>query len=161
MTPAELAQHKAATKRLAGTLAFKPMKRGKWPKPFHKMNSPRVRATEVTPVSETHRVMFLWRDGELKTDSAFLAWLFCELDEEVLFPLFEMHFHPSHKGLHAKLPCKTDTNYEGRQLVQAPELALSSVDGLDPRSEADRQQLINRFCQACGITMGEVGGLWN
>ena len=161
MTPAELAQHKAAPKRLAGTLAFKPMKRGKWPKPFHKMNSPRVRATEVTPVSETHRVMFLWRDGELKTDSAFLAWLFCEFDQEVLFPLFEMHFHPSHKGLHAKLPCKTDTNYEGRQLVQAPELALSSIEGLDPRSEADRQQLINRFCQVCGITMGEGGGLWN
>ena len=161
MTPAELAQHKAAPKRLARTLAFKPMKRGKWPKPFHKMNSPRVRATEVTAVSDTHRVMFLWRDGELKTDSVFLAWLFCELDEEVLFPLFEMHFHPSHKGLHAKLPCKTDTNYEGRQLVQAPELTLSSIDGLEPLSEADRQQLINRFCQACGITMGEGGGLWN
>ena len=161
MTPAELAQHKVAPKRLAGTLAFKPVKRGKLPKPFHKMGGPRLRATELTSVSEIHRVLFVWRDGELKTDSLFLAWLLCEMEEEVLFPLFEMHYHPSHKGLHAKLPCKTDINYEGRQLVKAPELTLSSVDGLDPRNEADRQQLINRFCQACSITMGDGGGLWN
>ena len=161
MTPSELAQHKAAPKRLEGELAFKPMKRGKWPKPFHKMGGSRVRATELTSVSEKHRVLFVWRDGELKTDSAFFAWLLCELDDEVLSPLFEMHCHPSHKGLHAKLPCKTDINYEGRQLPGAPELALSSVDGLDPRNEAERRQLITRFCQACGITMGEGGGLWN
>ena len=161
MTPAELARHKAAPERLAATLAFNPMKRGKWPKPFHKMGGSRVRATELTAVSEIHRVLFVWRDGELKTDSLFLAWLFCELDEEPLYPLFKMHVHPSHKGLHAKLPCKTDINDGGRQLVKAPELTLSSVDGLDPRSEADRQQLIGRFCQACGITMGEGGGLWN
>ena len=161
MTPSELAQHKAAPKRLEGELAFKPMKRGKWPKPFHKMGSSRLRATELTSVSETHRVLFVWRDGELKTDSAFFAWLLCQLNDEVLYPLFELHCHPSHKGLHAKLPCKTEFNYEGRQLPGAPELALSSADGLDPRNEADRQKLINRFCQACGITMGLSGGLWN
>ena len=105
--------------------------------------------------------MARWRDGELKTDSAFFAWLLCQLNDEVLYPLFELHCHPSHKGLHAKLPCKTEFNYEGRQLPGAPELALSSADGLDPRNEADRQKLINRFCQACGITMGLSGGLWN
>ena len=55
-----------------------------------------------------------------------MAWLFCELDEEPLYPLFEVHFQPSHKGLHAKLPCKTDINDGGRQLVKAPELALRS-----------------------------------
>ena len=161
MTPSELARHKAAPKRLEGELAFKQMKRGKWPKPFHKMGSSRLRATELTSVSETHRVLFVWRDGELITDSAFFAWLLCQLNDEVLYPLFELHCHPSHKGLHAKLPCKTEFNYEGRQLPGAPELALSSADGLDPRNEADRQKLINRFCQACGITMGLSGGLWN
>ena len=70
--------------------------------------------------------MFVWRDGELKTDSAFLVWLFCKLDEEPLYSLFEMHFHPSHKGLHAKLPCKPDVNDGGRQLVKAPRLTLRS-----------------------------------
>ena len=161
MTPAELSQHKASPKRLAGDLLFKQMKRGKWPMPFHKMGGARVRATEVIAVSDTHRVLFVWRDGELKTDSAFFAWLLCEMADDVLYPLFELHCHPSHKGLHAKLPCNTEVNYAGRQLPGAPELSLSAIDGLDPRNATDREQMIARFCRACGITLGREGGLWN
>lgn len=83
------------------------------------------------------------------------------LPDGQLFPLFEFHYHPSHKGVHAKLPCKTELNYAGRQLPGAPELNLKSSGSLDPRSEADRMALVHRFCQACGIELGEGGGLWN
>lgn len=129
MSPTELAQHKAAPKRLASEIVFKSLKRGKLPKPFHKMGGSRVRSTDIIPVSDTHRVLFVWRDGELKTDSAFFAWMMSAVGDYALYPLFELHCHPSHKGLHAKLPCKTDINYAGRQLPGAPELTLSSIEG--------------------------------
>ena len=73
MTPKELAIHKAAPKRLSESPSFKSVKRGKFPKPLHKMGGPRMQATDLVEVSETHRVVFMWRDGELRTDSAFLV----------------------------------------------------------------------------------------
>ncbi len=161
MTPKELATHKAVAKRLIGVPLFKTIKRGKLPKPLHKMGGSRVQATELIEVSDSHRVVFLWRDGELRTDSAFLAYLFCVLGDGGLSPLFEMHFHPSHKRVHAKLPCNTDLNFASRLLPGAPELALSGRDDLDPRVDEDRGSLIERFCAACGIAMGKEGGLWN
>ena len=161
MTPKELANHKAVPKRLAGLPPFKTVKRGKFPKPLHKMGGPRIQATELINVSDAHCIVFIWRDGELRTDSAFLAYMFCVLSDGALYPLFEMHFHPSHKGLHGKLPCKTESDFTSRARPGAPELALSSRDGLDPRVQGDRNNLIERFCKACGIAMGNEGGLWN
>lgn len=161
MTPKELADHKAVPKRLAGLPQFKSIKRGKLPKPLHKLGGPRLQATDLIAVSGSHSVVFIWRDGELLTDSAFFAYLFCTLGDGSLYPLFEMHFHPSHKGLHAKLPCKTELDFTSRLLPGAPELALSGRDDLDPRSDGDRSSLIDRFCAACGIAMGKEGGLWN
>lgn len=161
MTPKELASHKAALKRLADMPAFKPLKRGKLPKPLHKMGGPRIQASEMLHVSDSHRVVFLWRDGELRTDSKFFAFLFCVMGDGELSPLFELHFHPSHKGVHAKLPCNTEPNYSSRLLPGAPELSLSGSDDLDPRLIEDRSSLIERFCAACGIAMGQEGGFWN
>ena len=161
MTPKELAIHKAAPKRLSELPSFRSVKRGKFPKPLHKMGGPRLQATDLVEVSENHRVVFIWRDGELRTDSAFLAYLFCETEDGALYPLFEMHCHPSHKGVHAKLPCDTELNFASRLLPGAPELALSGRDDIDPRMDVDRRSLVVRFCKACGITMGLEGGLWN
>ena len=162
MTPKELASHKAAPKRLVSLPAFKQMKRGKLPKPLHKMGSPRIQSTDILNISDSHRAFFVWRDGEIRTDSAFYAYLFCELEDETLYPLFILHFHPSHKDVHAKLPCKTEINYAGRELPGAPELAISTSRlNLDPRQEGDRNHMIECFCTACGITMGTEGGLWN
>ena len=161
MTPKELAIHKAAPKRLSELPSFKSVKRGKFPKPLHEMGGPRLQATDLVEVSETHRVVFIWRYGELRTDSAFLAYLFYELEDGGLYPLFEMHCHPSHKGVHAKLPCNTESNFTSRVLPGAPELALSGRDDIDPRIDADRQVLIASFCKACGIGIGAKGGLWN
>ena len=161
MTPKELADHKAVSKRLVSVVAFKSLKRGKYPKPLHKVGGPRMQSTDLIEVSDTHRVVFIWRDGELRTDSAFFGYLFCILGTGELSPLFEMHFHPSHKGLHVKLPCKTESDYTSRMLPGAPELALSVRHDIDPRLEKDRDVLIDRFCGSCGIAMGSVGGILN
>lgn len=162
MSPKDLATHKAVPKRLASLPDFKIMKRGKLPKPLHKMGSPRLQATDLLAVSDTHKVFFAWRDGEIRTDSAFYAYLFCVLQNGDLSPLFILHLHPSHKDVHAKLPCKTENDYTNRELPGAPELKLSTDrDNLDPRLADDRLHLVECFCKACGITMGAEGGLWN
>lgn len=161
MNPKELANHKTASKRLDSAVVFKALKRGKLPKPLHKLGGARIQSTDLLKVSDTHQVVFIWRDGELLTDSAFFGYLFCVLDTNELSPLLEMHFHPSHKGLHVKLPCKTQFDYTSRMLPGAPELALTTRHGIDPRQENDRFVLIDRFCKCCGIAMGLEGGLLN
>lgn len=160
MSPKDLAKHKTAAKRLLGAPAFKKLKRGKLPKPLHKMGGARILSTDLLPVSDTHQAVFMWRDGETLQDSAFMAWMFCILENQSLYPLFELHFHPSHKGVHCKLPCNTENDYTNRQLPGAPELELLTVKGLDPRIEAHRQQLILQFCEACGITLATEEDLW-
>lgn len=117
-------------------------------------------STDLLSVSDSHRVVFMWRDGENLQDAAFMAWMFCALGEGDLYPLFELHFHPSHKGVHCKLPCKTENDYTNRQLPGAPELELITLEGLDPRSEMHRQQLIVQFCKACGITLAQEKDTW-
>ncbi len=161
MLAKELAAHKQAPKRLADIPNFRALKKGKLPKPLHKMGGIRLHATELIAVSESHRVVFLWRDGELLTDGAFFGYLFQMLEDDELLPLVEFHLHPSHKGLHIKVPCNTTYDYRQRLLPGAPELALSGIQGLDPRLEADRIKLVVRFCKATGIEVGPEGALWN
>lgn len=161
MTPSELTGHKLAPKRLAAVPVFSRAKSVKLPKPFDKMRSPRLYASGELTVSDTHKVFLFWRDGELRTDSAFFAWLMCELQGGQLSPLLEFHYHPSHKGAHIKTPCKTALDYTNRQLPQAPELSLKMSADTDPRTADGRLVLIGRFCQACGIELGQENGLWN
>jgi len=111
-------------------------------------------------VSAEHRAVFMWRDGETRQDAAFMAWLFFAQGEQVLYPLFELHFHPSHKGVHCKTPCRSDMNYGNRQLPGAWELNLTTNEGLDPRSDTHRKLLILQFCEACGITVTQEEDPW-
>lgn len=161
MNPKDLAAHKKFEKRLKTLPQFKQMKKGKLPKPFKTMGGLRLYSTEIIDVSDAHCVIFIWRDGEEITDSIFLAWLFCKLANGDLSPIFEMHLHPSHKGLHAKTPCLTELNYTNRQLPGAPELDLKTQSEYDPRDPDDRTILINIFCDRCGIKIGDEDNLWN
>ena len=162
MTPKELAHHKAAKKRLEGVPSFHKAKSGpKLAKPFDKMRGPRMFSTGELSVSDVHRVYFFWRDGDLLTDSAFFGWLMKVMENGHLYPLFEFHYHPSHKGIHAKLPCKTELDYTQRQLPQAPEFQIKTESQHDPRTDVGRLALIDQFCTACGIETGPEGGLWN
>ncbi|MFZ6732050.1 hypothetical protein ACO0LG_09035 [Undibacterium sp. Ji42W] len=161
MEPSDLLEHKHSHKRLASQPQFKPMKKGKFPKPFKTMGGMRLHSTDLIDVSDTHCVIFIWRDGDELIDSLFLGWLMCKLRSGELSPLFEMHLHPSHKGLHVKMPCKTDLDYTSRQLPGAPEFDLKFQRMLDPRSEKDREILIADFCKRCGIEIGDENSLWN
>ena len=105
-------------------------------------------------MSDSYKVLFLWRNGEILTDTAFYAYLLFNVANDALLPISELHWHPSHKSIHCKLPCKTDRDYTNRLLVQAPEFNLSGPPLLDPRIVKDRFELITTFCRVCGIDIG-------
>lgn len=162
MTPRELQIHKHANKRLLAIPEFKSVKKSsKLPKPFDRMKGPRWFASGQIDVGATYRVFMFWRDGEELTDRAFMAWLTQVTPSGSLYPLLEFHYHPSHKGVHVKLPCKTLLDYTDRQLPQAPELQLQTLPHVDPRTPQGRLMLVHQFCKSCGIQMNDHGDLWN
>ena len=100
-----------------------------------------------------YTAIFFWRDGPLLTDRAFYGHLFQRRPDDRLSPVFEFHWHPSHKNAHCKVPCNTDADYTNRMLAGAPELAMNARPSLDPGNETDRHQLVEVFCIACGIEL--------
>lgn len=161
MEPRELKNHKTAAKWLSTPPVFKALKKGRLPKPFHKMGGPRFWTTDLVDVADEYQIVFIWKDGQIATDRAFFGWLFKKTKNSSLYPIFEMHWHPSHKGLHAKVPCRTECDYTNRQLPGAPELDINTAKLYDPQLESDRNLLMHTFYAACGIKIGLRGGLWN
>lgn len=155
MTPREIYQHKLAAKQLAKVPVFKPQKRGKLPRPFVKMGGPRIHCTGMLDVSADHQAIMYWRDGDILTDRLFMGHLFCKLANGSLSPIFEFHWHPSHKGFHCKTPCRTEVNYTDRMLPGAPELALTTQPDTDPKKPLDLTKLVYIFCKTCGISLPE------
>ncbi len=153
MTPRELKAHKALVKQLTAVPAFKPQKRNKLPKPMKGLGGPRIQSTGMLEVSDSHVALMYWRDGPILSDRSFFGLLFCRLANDSLGPIFEFHWHPSHKGFHCKVPCRTSSDYTDRFLAQAPELSLTTKADLDPKSPADRLKLVVEFCRRCGISL--------
>jgi hypothetical protein len=153
MTPKELKQHKDAPKQLNAIPVFKPQKKNKLPRPLKNIGGARIASSGMIDVSDDHVAFMFWKDGEILTDRSFFGYLFCRLRNGALSPVFEFHWHPSHKGMHCKMPCKTQNDYTNRFLPGAPELSLKTNVKLDPKIEADRIKLVNIFCAACGITL--------
>jgi hypothetical protein len=151
MTLRELQKHKLLPKKLKHAPEFRPQKRNKLPKPFNKLGGQRIHTTGIMGVSDKHVVLMCWRDGEILTDSAFFGYFYYRLMSGGLSPLFEFHWHPSHKGFHCKMPCMTDNNYANRFLAGAPEMNLKAIN-LDPRVHENRLRLILIFCELCGIS---------
>lgn len=165
MHPKELAAHKCAPKLLAAAPRFRKLARNALPKPFNRIGRQGSQSTDLLAVSDDHRVLFMWHDGPERTDRSFYAYLLSVSRNGDLYPLFEFHYHPAHKGLHCKVPCQTGANYRNRLLPGAPELNLKPAREFDPASEHDRAALIKVFCNAVGIeTMFEddrQAKLWN
>lgn len=162
MTPKELLRHKHTDKKLLTMPEFRSIKQtSKLPKPFDRIKGRRMYTSGEINVGTNYRVFMFWRDGEELTDSLFMAWLTQTTLADSLYPLFEFHYHPSHKGVHAKLPCKTVLDYTDRQLPQAPELQLQTLLNVDPRTPEGRSKLVHQFCNSCGIRMNDDGDLWN
>lgn len=153
MTPRDLRAHKNAPKQLKVIPEFKPQARKKLPRPFKQLGGSRIQSTGMIDVSKDHVVFMYWRDGDILTDRSFYAYLFCRLANNDLSPIFEFHWHPSHKGFHCKTPCHTIVDYSNRTLPGAPELALRTNSNLDPKNQSDRLKLVIDFCTWCGILL--------
>jgi len=152
MTPEELKKHKSLRKQLKKIPEFSAQRRNKLPKPFNKLGGSRIQSTGMVDVSDTHAVFMYWIDGEILTDRSFYGHLFSKLMNGSLYPLFEFHWHPRHKGFHCKIPCNTEYDYTDRTLPGAHELKLKTKQ-LDPKNIQDRHELIYRFCNACGVLL--------
>ena len=156
MEPRELKSHKQHHKSLKEYPTFSPLskKGNKLPRPLDRLGRRKeAHGSGIVRVSDSHVAFFLYRDGEILTDRAFYAYLFCELQNETLYTLYEFHWHPSHKGIHCKVPCRTSGNYAGRLLAQAPELQITKTSSLDPANDSDRKLLVEIFCTKCGIAL--------
>jgi hypothetical protein len=152
-----LIKHKNAEKRLESSPSFRPARRGRLPKPLDKIGGGRVFASDLLPAGNAYHICFAWRDGELVTDTAFLAWLFIGKPGE-LSPIAVLHYHPSHKPVHLQTPCRDERDFTNRQLPGTTEFNISN-ERFDPRKEMDRNRLIAVFCERCGISLGKPGGL--
>lgn len=165
MTPHDLKSHKVAAKQLKEVPVFKIQKRNKLPKPFNKLGGPRIQSTGLLDVSESHVAFMYWRDGQLLSDRAFYGHLFCRLASGSLSPVFEFHWHPSHKDVHCKTPCETDNDYTDRNLPGAPELTIKAEKKFDPKNTDDLKRLVILFCKSCGISLptndSDTEQLWN
>jgi hypothetical protein len=153
MSPSELKAHKLAPKQLKEVPKFSPQKRNKLQKPLKGIGGPRILSTGLLNVSDEHTAFMFCKDGQIITDRAFYGYLFCRLASGELSPIFEFHWHPSHKGFHCKMPCRTNLDYTGRLLPGAPELNLKSDLQLDPKIPIDRQKLVIEFCRLCNIKL--------
>lgn len=151
MTPHELKKHKSAPKAISEEITFSNLKKGRLPKPFKRMGGRRLFATKILDLTNNYAAIFLYRDGEILTDTAFFGYLMLRIPDNDFYPILEFHWHPSHKGFHIKLPCNTSLDYTNRMLPNAPELNIKTKPTIDPRIANDRFVLIDLFCELCDI----------
>lgn len=116
------------------------------------MGGDRITSTGLVDVAADYSLFFLVKDGSTLQDTHFYGYLMHKLKGGGMSPLFEFHWHPSHKGFHCKTPCRTTSDYTDRTLPNAPELKMKTKI-LDPRKSQDRQGLVAVVCEACGVTL--------
>jgi|SRR5882724_8003805 len=143
----ELRKLKILPKRL-GLFQFKPLKKGSLPDPWKKFGGPRLASTGLIEVGNEMCVLFVTRNGETRDRRAFYGYLYRKVSTG-LEPVFIMHYHPSHKGIHILANCESPIDYVHRQLPGAIELHLKGTKQLDPIG--DQFQLVNIFCERFGI----------
>ena len=137
------------------SVSFSRLRKNTLPRPFKRMGGSRVESTGLLEVSKSLYVLFIWKTGDILTDTAFYGYLMRKEGDEIL-NLFEFHWHPSHKGYHCHVPCDAKNHDTNRMIPKdAPELDLinknNPVPNLDPRDENDRLKLINFFCEKVNL----------
>lgn len=166
MNRSDLLNHRREPKKLYGRPEFIPVKKAKLPGALGRIRSKRVEATKMTAVSAEHSIAFWWKNGDILSDTAFYALFVKNLPGNRFFPLFEFHWHPSHKGFHCKTPCGSPLDYTDRMLPGAVEVDLKTDPMCDPRKPSDRDKLVCLVCRACGIMVDDPdnelqGKLWS
>lgn len=137
-----------------GKFAFKKLKKGDLPEPWKKMGGPRLKTTGLLSADNEHVAVFITRDGETQDRKLFMGFLSRRVAAGYE-PVYILHYHPSHKGVHAQINCESELNYVNRQLPGAKEFALKSPDNLDPVDDA--LQLVGLFCDRFGIQIKPQG----
>jgi hypothetical protein len=149
----ELQRLKSLPKRL-GLFQFKPLKKGSLPDPWKKIGGPRLTSTGLIDVGNDMRVLFISRSGETRDRRAFYGYLYRQVAAG-LEPVFIMHYHPSHKGIHMQANCESQLDYVHRQLPGAIELQMKGKPQLDPID--DQLQLVSIFCARFGVKIQPSG----
>lgn len=137
-----------------GAFAFKKLKKGDLPEPWKKMGGGRYRTTGLLQADDDSIVVFITRDGETRDRKRFMGFLSRRVATG-LEPVFILHYHPSHKAVHALVNCESSYNYVNRQLPGAKEFSLKAPADLDPVD--DSLQLVAVFCSRFGIRIKPQG----
>lgn len=140
--------------RTIGGFSFKTLKKGHLPEPWKKLGGPRLKSSGMVEVDQNLVVVFITRDGESLDRKQFIGGLFQRVPAG-LEPLYILHYHPSHKGIHAQFNCESTLNYTNRQLPQAKQFSLNTPGNLDPVDDALR--LASIFCERMGIRIQPKG----
>ena len=109
--------------------------------------------SELLSVAPNQVVLFAYKRAALLEDCKFWAYWGFLLATGEFQPMAEWHYHPSHKGIHCKVPCGTDKDYTSRMLAQAPELSVCPQKMPDVRTSAGIDQLIGIVCEKLSIHM--------
>lgn len=94
----------------------------------------------------------VWKDATEWKYRAMYAHFFYQITEPHLYPLAEVHYHPTHKGLHILLNCEDNRNLSNRHLAGAKEFNLKLHAPIDTALENDRQRFLAIVCERLGIT---------
>ena len=112
--------------------------------------------SKLLPVAEHQVVLFAYKRAAIEEDCKFYAYWGFLLTTGEYEPLMEWHYHPSHKGIHCKVPCETTLSYTSRQLVNAPELSVCLGKRPDIRTDWGVQEMIGLFCGKLNIRLPET-----
>lgn len=134
-------------------VTFRPLKRGKLPRPFDKTGGPRLSYAGPLALGAGYSALFLVRSGATRERRAFYGYLLQDQPGADWVPLAALHYHPSHKGLHLVVNCGDLPDFTGRLLPGAPELALRTARAYDPDDAQGRLQLIQVFCDRLNIRL--------
>ena len=150
MNPRQLAEFKNMKKTMEPNPSFHQGTHSKsYPKPLNRFKSSSM-VSDLIYVADKQVVLFAYKQSELLIDCKFYAYWGTLIDGKFT-PIMIVHYHPSHKGMHAKVPCKTDRDYTSRELPGAPELQIHKDKLPDMRTERGINELITLFCKSAGI----------
>ena len=153
MEPQELSRLKKSQKIIRSAPIFQKGKCSKhYPKPLNAFSNTFL-VSELIPVANDQFVVFAYRRNNEIEDCKFYGYWGTMHSENLFSPIMELHYHPSHKGIHIRVPCRTNKDYTGRSLVQAPELNIVPNQAPDIRTDQGIRQLICIFCKTAGIEL--------
>lgn len=146
-------EYKRMVKAIPEKIIFRKGKISKsYPRPLNAFKNS-YWVSDVLDVATNQVVCFAYKQSSSLVDSKFYAYWGLRNSKNELIPLMNFHYHPSHKGIHARFACKTTELFTSRYLVVAPELNLHKKHQPDIRTQEGINELICLFCKSAGIEL--------